>query len=369
MKKKIAILGSKAILGGSETKIYNIARLINKQLVDIDVIFLYEEGPISSKLKDININTYVLDLNKNGYLSTVKTLFKLMKEEKYELVYVFGYKMNFLVRFIYYLGTKVDIYTAVESTRNNKRKIENILDKVTSRSVKKYVCISKDVVNVTINRDKIDSKKVKLIYNGIDCKSFESNLSKKESLSYLNIESLEDQDIIIGTVGNLREAKGHVYLIKALKILKDRGYKNIKCVLVGDGELRENLQNLTKVLDLEEHVTFLGSRNDVNYIIPCFDVFVIPSLWEGFGLAAVEAMVSKVPVIASNVGGLKEVIEDNISGLLSESGNEKDLSDKIELLIKDETLREKIINNGYKRAKLKFDLSDKVNELENLILT
>lgn len=365
---KIAIIGSKAIFGGSEMKIYNIAKNIDKTIFNIDVIFLYEEGPVSYQLRKENINTHVLDLNKNGYKKTIKNLKKIMKENNYELVYVFGYKINFIIRALYYLGIKPKIYTAVESTREDKKKIENIVDKLTSGLVTKYICISKSVKDSLVNRDNINPEKIQLIYNGIDFSRFKKIYMKQESINYLDIESIKKDDIIIGTVGNLRKAKGHIYLIKAIKILKAKGYNNIKCLLVGDGELREELETMVKYLKLEKNVLFLGARSDIAHIIKAFDIFVMPSLWEGFGLAAVESMVAKVPVIASDVGGLKEIIDDNITGVLFKKCNENSLSEKIELLLSNQKLKDQIVKNAYDKAINKFDIIDKVKELEILIL-
>lgn len=365
--RKIAIIGSKATLGGSEMKIYNIAKNMDKSIFNLDVIFLYEEGPISCQLRKENINTYVLDLNKNGYKKSIKNLKKIMKENKYELVYAFGYKVNFIIRALHYLGVKTKIYTAAESTGENKKKIENIVDKLTSSLVTNYICISNSVKESLINRDSIDTKKIKLIYNGIDCSKFKKIYTKQECIDYVGTKFLKKDDIIIGTVGNLRKAKGHIYLIKAIKVLKDKGYKNIKCVLVGDGDLREELEVMVRHLKIENNVLFLGSRSDIDHIIPIFDIFVMPSLWEGFGLAAVEAMVAKIPVIASDVDGLKEVLDDNITGILFEKCNENSLSDKIELLLNNQNLKDEIVKNAYYKAINKFDIIDKVKELEILI--
>jgi len=164
----------------------------------------------------------------------------------------------------------------------------------------------------------------------------------------------KDDEKIVLFVGRLVERKGVDYLIKSLKEVKS----NVRLVIAGKGEQLEPLKNLVKSLSLEDRVTFsvgpshkeLGKLHDIS------DVFVCPSIidkkgeTEGLGLVNVEAMESGIPVIASRVGGIVDVVKDNINGVLSEPKNPSSIAFAIDKILSDDKFREMIIQNGKKTA-------------------
>jgi len=160
-------------------------------------------------------------------------------------------------------------------------------------------------------------------------------------------------DKLVVMVAAFREEKDQDTLINALSELDE----NYKLLLIGDGVRRDELQALVERLDLRSRVSFLGLRTDVIQIIKMCDVAVLSSHWEGFGLAAVEAMACGVPLIASNVKGLAQVVGDG--GLLFEKGNIKDLVGKIKSL-EDKSLYSKVSISGVRKA-TNFDISRMVN--------
>jgi len=154
----------------------------------------------------------------------------------------------------------------------------------------------------------------------------------------------EDTPLVI-SVASLSKQKDHVTLIKAIAHLQ-----NVHLLIVGDGSLKTKLHEFSISLGLNNRVHFLGYRNDVPELLAAADVFVMSSHWEGFGLAVVEAMAAGVPVIASDVPGLSEVIEHGKSGLLFPARDEAKLAENIRLLLKDKHRRQQLINEGKKRA-------------------
>ena len=156
-------------------------------------------------------------------------------------------------------------------------------------------------------------------------------------------------------VASFRKQKNHKTLIKALSNLNS----NYTLSLVGEGDNLENIKSLTKELNLEKRVHFLGFRNDIAELYRNHDIFVLSSHSEGFGLVAVEAMASGLPVIASNVDGLREVVDG--AGLLFEPKNEIELAKQIQKVATNNELKNRMINDGLVKAK-NYDIKNLKNK-------
>lgn len=188
--------------------------------------------------------------------------------------------------------------------------------------------------------DEEDNLKFQIIENGINIKKFNlENIDVEESFF-----KEERKNKIITMTGRFSIQKDQPTLIKAIKNIE-----NISLFLVGDGERREEYQNLTKELRIENKVKFLGVRNDIPKILKITDICVLSSNWEGFGLVAVESMAAGKPIIASDVDGLKQIVEGN--GLIFKRGNEKDLEEKIKFLLNNEDEYKKIANKIKEESK------------------
>jgi len=201
------------------------------------------------------------------------------------------------------------------------------------------------------------------IYNGIDIESLEKRkvdrIQKREELGIAN------DCILIVTAGRLVPVKGQSYLITAFaQVITE--IPNIRLVFLGDGVLRGELSGQVKTLGLEKQVLFLGMRSDVPEIISCSDLFVLPSINEGFGVVLLEAMAMKCPIVATNVGGVPEVVLDGETGILVPPGDPVQLAGGIIRLLKDTSLALKMAECGYQRLKVCFDIRETVSKTEHL---
>lgn len=160
---------------------------------------------------------------------------------------------------------------------------------------------------------KVDKRKVHLIYNGVEL----IEIKKQSQIPLIN----EDQSffsqklIFIGCVGRLAEQKGYPYIFEAMsEVIKL--FPNCVLVVVGDGELRDNLIQLRKELHLIDNIKFLGLRDNVPALLTNMDIFVLPSLWEGLPTVVIEAMACRVPVIATDIPGTRELVQNGVNGIL-----------------------------------------------------
>lgn len=176
---------------------------------------------------------------------------------------------------------------------------------------------------------------------------------------------IEKQTCVIGAVGRLTPVKGLVYLVKALKILLDQ-QADVKLLVAGDGVLKEELTALAKDLEIAEKVAILGHREDTDQLMQVMDIFALPSLSEGIPMALLEAMVMSRPVVASRVGGIPEIIEDGISGLLVEPGDPAGLALQCRKMMEDKEFAARLGGAARDRVAKNFSaerMGEKVSQL------
>lgn len=163
--------------------------------------------------------------------------------------------------------------------------------------------------------------------------------------------------LTIGSVGRLEPVKGFEYLLEAFAALSSR-HKGLRLEIAGAGALDSALRGQARQLGIEHAVTFLGWRDDVKALHRRWSVYVQPSKHEGFGIAVLEAMASGLPVVATNAGGLSEVVEDERTGFLVPVGATSVLEERINLLLRDGSLRERMGRAGWRRARDQFSVDE-----------
>lgn len=220
--------------------------------------------------------------------------------------------------------------------------------KKTRHKVDLYIAVSKATEKQLIENTGITQDEIKVLFNFVDVDYFSSQKTNIKIPEESQKIGLKDDDFILGFAGRHVERKGCRDLIYALKELKH--FENIKLLVVGDGPNKGENIKLVNKLGLNKNIFFLGYIPDIRWLYSTIDCLVIPSHWEPFGIVALEAYASGVPVIASNVEGLNEVVLDAKTGFLFEPKNEKDLAKKIELIYHNENLRRELIKNGLENS-------------------
>lgn len=205
------------------------------------------------------------------------------------------------------------------------------------------------------------SGRVTTITNGIDLQRFQvSGLALTRSQL-----GLPDSAAVIGIVANIRPEKNHKLLIGAFSRLVSKG-GNWRLVVAGADYMEGEIQRLSESHGMGAHVRFLGVRNDVPDLLKLFDVFCLPSRYEGLPLTLLEAMASGVPIVGTNVMGINEVIEDGVNGVLVPPDDEGALADALARMACDRSAREMLISKGLSYVKQNYDLAAKVREHEAL---
>ena len=229
------------------------------------------------------------------------------------------------------------------------------------RDVDVIIAISEGVKKVLLESG-VPARLVEVIPSGIDLSPFR----EVESRDFLHREfSFAPDNYLVGIVAALEDHKGHTYLIQASKILKSQAPK-IKIIVVGSGSLRWELDKQVQKLGVEDIVLFLGFREDVPRILASLDLFVLSSHLEGLGSSILDAMASRLPIVATQTGGIPEVVIHRETGLLVPPRNPSALAEAILKLYRDRDLAERLGKKGFEVVYQKFSaeaMAEKVMDL------
>lgn len=324
-KIKIVYIIPTLDLGGAERFIVDLILNLNRHKYEPTLILFKRGGIWLQELEEANIPVIVLQKKFKIDFGNFFSILKHLKKIGPKIVHteLGGDLYGRLAAKI----LKVPLIISTEQNLNpDENIVQNILKKFTIRFAHKIVAISEAVKNDLIARYNVPENKISIIYNGLDLNKF-LNFSKPFKTE--NTDANVDNKVILGTIGRLALQKGHSVLIKALAHIKDL---NFECLIAGTGPLKDELDKEIKNSGLENKVKFVGLIQDVPVFLNSLDAFVFPSLWEGQGIVLLEAALMNLPIIASEVDGIKEVLNRE-DAYFVKAGDDIDLASKISWLI------------------------------------
>ena len=231
----------------------------------------------------------------------------------------------------------------------------------------RVISVSEEARQYHISISNSAPKKVVTMYNGIDLTPFHEMNREQERLAVRRELGIAPDATVISTVAVLREPKGIQYLIRALPAIL-ASFPAVRYLIVGDGAYRDELKEEVEKSGVVEYVIFAGMRRDIAHVLSAADLFVLPTLTEALPTVLAEAMASRLPIIASAVGGVPEMIIDGENGQLVTAGNVQELEQACKRLIADPALRMRMGEAGWQTVNRKFNITEQVRQLENLYL-
>ena len=292
--------------------------------------------------------------------STFMTLRRIIKEEKIDLLHLHQYGASNFGRIAGFIaGVPVIIHS--HDNDPNYHLHQRIADLILAHLTDKVIAVSESAKESTIEKRSIREDKVVVMHNAIPLDEFQE-LTPDQKEKEIRRLGIDPDYKIVGTVTRLREEKGNKYFLEAaaevLKIMPKTIF-----LIVGDGPLREELQNHCKKLNIDENVIFYGFSGDIQKLYSIFDVNVIASVTEGFSFALVEAMAMGKAIVATNAGGPKEILKDGETGLLVPAKDSGMLAQKIVYLLKNPQEIKRLARNAKKESK-KYDIDLYVRKVE-----
>jgi glycosyltransferase involved in cell wall biosynthesis len=318
-----------------------------------------------------SVKNHVFHLKRKYDLSVIPRLAKFIEENKIDIVYSIENSSIFvmgLTKLVTKNPFKLIINTAGAPFHDTKLRqlyvrsfyLLNIL--IMNFLASKVVAVSQGEKRLLIQRGARGGK-ISVVYNGIDLSPYR----KPEDPSILKSElDIQKELPIVGTVARLTPVKGLIYFLRSIPTVLAAS-PNTRFIIVGGGFLQKSLEEEANKLGIEKNVIFTGFRQDVPSLLKFFDIFVLPSLKEGLPFAIIEAMATAKPVIATDVKGNREVVEDGISGILVPPKNPQSLAKAIINLLQDKERAKKMGNEGFSRAEQIFSSEKFIQNLEDVI--
>ena len=295
-------------LAGAETMCENLSYELIKQGVDVIVISLYEyHSAITERMEKNGIKILYLDKKPGLDFSMIRKMIKIFNSEKPDVIHTHRYVMQYAIPAAIIARIKHRVHTmhsvATKENSNLARKINSLFYRFAHVIP---VALSEEVQKTIVDEYHIKPENIPVVLNGVDLRKciIKSNYSINGKIKILHI-------------GRFAIEKNHKVLVESIADLSERGY-DIELYLYGQGELEASIKELVKSIHKENNIYFCGLTDDIYSIMPKCDMFVLPSIYEGVPMTLIEAMGTGMPILASNVGGIPDMIENEESGLLCE---------------------------------------------------
>lgn len=302
MKRKILHVTGAMNVGGTETMIINLYRKINKKIEFHFISYSKSQAFYDEEIE--KLGGKVIRLNppdKVGFIVAIKDIKKVIKENgPYDAVHthmLFNSGIAMIAAYLSRVKVRVShAHTTSDDTSSLVRKIYiNLMRFFIKVFSTDFLACSNSAGKYLFGNNIISNKKYKVLPNYIEYEKFINNSDKTNFREELGIKN---DDIVICHIGRFITAKNHEFLIDMAKEMIQKNNK-VKLVLVGDGDLKNHIENKVKSIGIEKNVYFTGIRKDIPSILNSVDLFILPSIYEGLGLVLLEAQASKVPCLVS----------------------------------------------------------------------
>ena len=298
-------------------------------------------GDFADRIRELGVTVVDVPIPRNldarGDLRALLALSRAFRRLQPDIVHTHTSKAGFLGRLAARLaGVPRVVHTMHEPPHNAAssfaaRLLYIYLERLATRWADQIVTVSEANQREIYHQSLVPPSKLNLIREGLDLRDYPSVPDPRAALRSLGIA---DDVPVVGAVGRLEPAKGHTFLLQAMARLRHQ-VPEVRCVIVGSGYLLEALERERAELGLDDCVIFTGFREDMLALMQGFDVFALPSRWEGLGIVLLEAMAYARPLVAAAVGGVNDVVVPGESGLLVRPGDPGALADALLGLLRD----------------------------------
>ncbi len=353
--------------GGAEDQRLTILKHVNRDKYDISICCLEKVGDIGKQIEEIGFKVHCLNKPSNPYnILTTFSLFRYLLENRYDIVQTSLFNANFHGRIAAKLAGIPHIISEEHSEHyqyNTAKFLPYIwADKILSMFTDRIICCSNSVMDSISELEGLPKDKLQAILSVVNFSKLKITIDKKEMRHRLG---LNNSDIVLGNIATISPRKGHGILIKAFKLIRDM-LPNVKLVIAGreDPQTKEGLLKLIKEFNLSKDIVFLGKQENLANVFNIMDIFILSSFIEGIPLTVVEAMYMNIPVIVTDVGGLREIIEDGETGIIVPSNDSQSIAKAAHDLLSNTNKIANIVRNAKASALNRFIPQRYVSELE-----
>lgn len=354
-------------VGGAENLVLTTMRYLDPNRFSSILCCIRSKGVLGNEAERLGFKVVALDRMKRKRFDfqAVADIVEVIRREQVDVVHCHFFHAALYGRLAAMRAGIPSVVTA-HNVYSRLKWHRRLINWWLGRSTGRIIGVSRRVGEDVLLYDHIASGKLSIIPNGIDLAPLLQMLDQRTAKERLG---LSPNAQVIGCVGRLEVQKGHHFLLEALALLRERRGDCPHLVIVGMGGALDGIRQRTEALCLVDRVLLLGTRRDIPEILAALDIFVLPSLWEGLPLALLEAMAAGVPVIASAVGGIGDVLGNGRYGVLTPPSDVPALHSSIVDLLDDSEKRRALGRLGQMRAHQDYSASTMVCRLEEIYTT
>jgi len=362
---KILYVVTAAEFGGAPLHVLQLMEYMVKQGHEVGLVAASEprlmEGAKTLGVKIFSNPHFVRPIRPWEDLQALWPVLRAIRRFNPDIVHAHSTKAGYVARFACMLLRKSVIFTAhgwafTEGRNMWKRRLLALAEQLAAKVTAKIICVSKHDRDLALRWKVARPDQLIVIHNGIDPQPF----LKADGASLRQEQGLEKATVLT-FVGRLAPQKDPLTLLEVVKKLPEA-----VLLLVGDGELRPLVERSIRKLGLVDKARLLGQRSDVPRILAASNIFVLSSRWEGLPYTIIEAMMAGLPVVATEVGGVPELVEDGVTGFLVPPRDPEALAEALQKLIADPELRRRMGQAGHEKALKEFTLARMLRETEKV---
>lgn len=355
-------------IGGAENVLADLVNFCSPRFVPY-VCCLKTAGPVAAKLRE-GTPVFVMNMSHGNDYSLPFRLARLFRHNRIDVVVSHGwgtYLESVLAR--RFSGARVMVHVVHGDfppypsgwLSDVKKLIRHRAEGLFSAGVHQFVAVSQGVKNEIVRRTSIPLDRICVVHNGVRIGNKDPILGAQKR----TILGIKSEDVVIGSVGRLAPVKNYPSLLTVFAKVK-KEFNNVKLILIGDGDERKSLEQISIHLGLEKDVFFLGQRDDVEDWMQAFDLFALSSLYEGISISILEAMSVYLPVVATDVGGNREVVVDGQTGWIVPPNDPEKMARAMLSLIRDRSLSLEMGHKGFERVKEEFNIEQTIKTYEKI---
>jgi glycosyltransferase involved in cell wall biosynthesis len=353
------------VLGGGGQVMWTIARNFDKSRFDADVFCVIGGGELVDDIEQLGMQVRIIPAHVGTSIfkyrpGQILELARQLRQGQYDVVHTHLFQADIIGGIAARLAGIRHVVKSLHNMGAWKKRHHLWIDRLLATD--RVICCSEFLAESAIRQERLDPSRVVTIHHGVDTSRFRVEVARD---GYLASLGLDPRKRLVGTIGRPIAEKGHEYLLSAIpRILA--AHPDTQFLIVGEGALRSELQARIERMGLQHAVKLPGARGDVAELLSVMDVFVFPSVSEGLGIAILEAMAARVPIVASDIRPLSEMIVNGETGVFVEPRNPDALAAAVNGLLGDRSKAEGIRDRAFEHVSTRFSERQMVARIESV---
>jgi glycosyltransferase involved in cell wall biosynthesis len=366
-KLRVAQVITGLVLGGGGQVMWTIARNFDRSQFEIDVFCIIGGGELVADIEGLGVPVRIIPAYDGASVfryrpGGVLELARALRAGNYDLVHTHLFQADLIGGVAARLAGIRRVVKSLHNMGAWKKPYHLVGERLFAGRAERVICCSHYLSETAIRQEHLDPARVVTIHHGVDVARFQPRIDRG---AYRESLGLDPSARVIGTIGRPIREKGHKYLLEAVPAIR-AAHPDVQILIVGEGPLRPELETWARAHGLETVVRFAGARADIPELLGVMDVFAFPSVMEGLGIAVLEAMASRVPVITSDIQPLSEIVRNGENGLLVEAKNAAALASAVNALLDDPARADRLRQQAFADVVSHFSERQMVAEHERV---